>query len=87
MIKLSKPYIPSSSFELIEQVIQSGNLVQGEQVSAFENKLSKYLNIEHVIVVSSGTAALHLSLLALGIKANDEVIVPAYSFTAVANAV
>jgi len=87
MIKLSKPYIPSSSFELIEQVIQSGNLVQGEQVLAFENKLSKYLDIEHVIVVSSGTAALHLALLALGIKANDEVIVPAYSFPAVANAV
>jgi len=87
MIKLSKPYIPVSSLALIEQVIQSGNLVQGEQVLALESKLSKYLNIEHVIIVSSGTAALHLSLVALGIKAGDEVIVPAYSFPAVANAV
>lgn len=87
MIKLSKPYIPISSLELINKVIRSGNLVQGEHVLAFEQQLSEYLNIEHVILVSSGTAALHLALLALDIKAGDEVIVPSYSFPAVANAV
>lgn len=86
-LKLSKPYIPKETTELIQQVLRSGNLVQGENVSLFENKLAEYLGIENVILVSSGTAALHISLIALGISEGDEVIVPAYSFPAVANVV
>ena len=86
-LKLSKPYIPIETTGLIQQVLNSGNLVQGENVALFENKLAEYLAIENVILVSSGTAALHISLIALGISEGDEVIVPAYSFPAVANAV
>ena len=87
MIKLSNPYIPDKSLESIVQVIKSGKLVQGEQVKEFENILSEYLKVKYSVIVSSGTAALHLSLIALGIQEGDEVILPAFSFPATANVV
>jgi perosamine synthetase len=87
MLKLSKPYIPEGSIKSLNKVLISGNLVQGENILAFERLLAEYLGVDHVMVVSSGTAALHLSLIALNITSGDEVIVPAYSFPAVANVV
>lgn len=87
MLRLSKPYIPTESLQLVGEILQSGHLIQGKHVETFERLLSEYLEAEHVIVVSSGTAALHLSLVALGVTHGDEVIVPAYSFPAVANVV
>ncbi|MEI6899771.1 MAG: DegT/DnrJ/EryC1/StrS family aminotransferase [Bacteroidota bacterium] len=87
MIKLSKPYIPDIAFEKALEVMRSGNLVQGAYVLKFEEELKKYLGSKHVIVVSSGTAALHLSLLALGIGPGDEVIIPSFTFPATANVV
>lgn len=87
MIKLSKPYIPVEAIENLVQIIQSGNLVQGKMVQEFESLLQDYLDTKHAVVVSSGTAALHLALIALGIHDGDEVIVPAFTFPATANAV
>jgi perosamine synthetase len=87
MLKLSHPHISDSAIIAAVDVIKSGALVQGKNVLEFENKLSEYLKIEHVICVSSGTAALHLSLLALNIQKDDEVIVPAFTFPATANVV
>ena len=87
MIKLAKPNISEDTINTVSNILRSGNLVQGEYVEKFENDLKSYLNVEHAIVVSSGTAALHLSLLALGIKAGDEVIVPAFTYPATANVV
>jgi len=68
-------------------VLKSGNLIQGKCVTEFEDALQSYLNVKNVVVVSSGTAALHLSLLALGIAKGDEVIVPAFTFPAAANVI
>jgi perosamine synthetase len=73
--------------EMVEKIFKSGHLVQGENILAFEELLAEYLKTDYVIVVSSGTAALHLALTALNITQGDEVIVPAYSFPAVANVV
>lgn len=87
MIKLSKPYLPDEAFDLVKNVLLSGNLVQGENVLLFEQLLAEYLHVPHVVAVSSGTAALHVALTALDIKCDDEVIVPTFSFPAVANAV
>ena len=87
MIKLAKPNIPEEAFEKVVEVLKSGNLVQGKYVEEFEKKLAAYNGVKHAVVVSSGTAALHLSLLALGIKEGDEVIVPAFTFPATANVV
>ena len=87
MIKLSKPHIPDTAFDKIKEVLSSGNLVQGKFVLEFEDSLKKYLNSGNAIVVSSGTAALHLALISLNIKKGDEVIVPAFTFPATANVV
>ena len=87
MIKLSKPYITEEAIDNVTEVLRSGNLVQGEYVERLENALKEYLEVKHAILVSSGTAALHLSVIALGIKDGDEVIVPAFTFPATANIV
>ena len=87
MIKLAKPNISENAIKKVSDILRSGNLVQGEYVEKFENDLKNYLDAEHAVVVSSGTAALHLSLLALGIKTGDEVIVPAFTYPATANVV
>ncbi len=87
MIKLARPYIAPAAIEEVVRVLQSGDLVQGIYVSRLEAALQTYLQVKHAIVVSSGTAALHLSLMALDIAPGDEVIVPAFTFPATANVV
>ena len=87
MIRLAKPDISEETIIKVSEILRSGNLVQGEQVEKFEKDLKKYLDVKYAVVVSSGTAALHLSLLALGIKEGDEVIVPAFTYPATANVV
>lgn len=75
--------------EAITRVLKSGNLssLHGKEVPRFEERLKNRLGAEHAIAVNSGTAALHLSLLALKLKPGDEVIVPAITFLATAAAV
>ncbi len=87
MIKLSKPYISNEAIKKLEEVIVSGNLVQGIYVERFERALEEYLDVKNVVVVASGTAALHLALLSLDISDGDEVIVPSFTFPATANVV
>lgn len=88
-IRLSRPYLgdKQSLMKLLEEVLDSGFLVQGKYVAQFEHQVAEYLGVKHAVAVSSGTAALHLSLVALGIGPGDEVIVPAYTFPATANVV
>lgn len=71
----------------ILRVAESQYFILGEEVKAFEKELEKYLNVKHAVGVSSGTDALLLSLMALGIKPGDEVILPTYSFFATAGVV
>jgi dTDP-4-amino-4,6-dideoxygalactose transaminase len=59
----------------------------GPKVAELEAELARACGVEHAVVVSSGTAALHLAVLALGIGPGDEVVVPAYTFPATANVV
>ena len=87
MIRVAKPHIPEKAIDGVLEVLRSGNLVQGKYVDKFEKKLEKYIGSRHAVLVSSGTAALHLSLLALDVKPGDEVIIPAFTYTATANAV
>lgn len=87
MIKLSKPYITDQCISNVVEVLRSGNLVQGQFVNQLENDVKSYLGVKHAFAVSSGTAALHLALIALGIGPGDEVIVPAFTFPATANVV
>lgn len=87
MIRLGKPAIQPADLDLVRDVVASGNLVQGELVARFEQEIAAYVGCREAIAVSSGTAALHLALLALGVGPGDRVILPAYSFIATANAV
>jgi dTDP-4-amino-4,6-dideoxygalactose transaminase len=69
------------------KVLKSRWLTMGEMVQKFEKKFAQFVGVRHAIATSSGTAALHLSLKALGLKPGDEVLVPALTFVASANAV
>jgi perosamine synthetase len=62
-------------------------LTMGEKVAELEQELAGACEVEHAVAVSSGTAAIHLAVLALGIGPGDEVVVPAYTFPATANVV
>ena len=87
MIRLARPDIDDDDISAVVQVLRSGNLIQGEQVRAFEAMLAERTGVPHVAAVANGTAALHLALLALGVRADDRVAVPTYSWPATANAV
>lgn len=67
--------------------LRSGWLTMGPRTEAFERAFAAHLGVRHAVAVANGTAALHLAYLAAGVGAGDEVIVPAITFVATANAV
>jgi dTDP-4-amino-4,6-dideoxygalactose transaminase len=86
-IRLARPDVGQAELAAVAEVIVSGQLTMGPVVSEFERAIAGAVGTAHAAAVSSGTAALHLALLALEIGSGDEVIVPAYTFPATANAV
>ncbi|MFN2468641.1 MAG: DegT/DnrJ/EryC1/StrS family aminotransferase [Gaiellaceae bacterium] len=86
-IRLAWPDVGADEAAAVAEVLESGQLTMGPKVPEFEAELARACGVEHALAVSSGTAALHLALLALGIGEGDEVIVPAYTFPATANVV
>jgi len=73
--------------EAAARVLRSGRLVQGEEVRLFEEELAAYTGAAHAVMVNSGTAALHVALLALGVGPGVDVVVPDFTFPATGNAV
>ncbi len=71
----------------LTQTLNNCSFILGENVQAFEKEAADYLGVKHTIGVASGTDALHLALLAAGIKAGDEVITTAFTFIATAEAI
>ncbi|HEX4066008.1 MAG TPA: DegT/DnrJ/EryC1/StrS family aminotransferase [Acidobacteriaceae bacterium] len=86
-IPLSGPDIVEADIEAVTAVLRTSRLSLGTKLNAFEAAMASYTGVPRAVAVSSGTAALHLSLLALGIQPGDEVIVPSFTFIAVANAI
>src|SRR5262245_13797831 len=82
LIRLVAPEMSPEEIEAASRVLRSGRLVQAAEVQQFEDELAAYLGVDHVVAVSSGTAALHLALLALGVGPGVEVIVPDFTFPA-----
>lgn len=87
MIHLSNPAIDQKEIQSVKKVLRSGHLVQGEKVAEFEKAVARYTKAKYAIAVSSGTAALHLALLALDVSSLDEVIVPDFTYPATAHVV
>ncbi|HKE67349.1 MAG TPA: DegT/DnrJ/EryC1/StrS family aminotransferase [Micromonosporaceae bacterium] len=86
-IPSARPLIGEAEIEAAVRVLRSGMVVQGPEVAAFEAEFSALVDGRYCVAVNSGTSALHLALMALGIGPGDEVIVPSFSFAATANVV
>jgi dTDP-4-amino-4,6-dideoxygalactose transaminase len=85
MISIAKPLIGEEEKSAVMRVLDSGMLASGPRTEEFEKKFAEYVRTKYAIATTSGTTALHLGLLALGVTRGDEVILPAFSFIATAN--
>ena len=86
-IPLSAPDITEQDIEAVTGVLRTSSLSMGPKLREFERAISQYVGASDAIAVNSGTSGLHLSIRALGISVGDEVLVPSFTFIAVANAV
>ncbi|MFZ0302856.1 MAG: DegT/DnrJ/EryC1/StrS family aminotransferase [Terracidiphilus sp.] len=86
-IPLSAPDITQAEIDAVTAVLRTPDLCFGPELTGFESALARCCSVDHAVAVSSGTAGLHLALIALGIGDGDEVIVPSFAFIAVANTV
>ena len=82
-----EPWISKDDKKIVTKTLNQSMLTLGPQLEKFESDFCKYTNSKYAIAVSNCTAALHLSLKALGIKENDEVIVPDLTFVADINSI
>jgi perosamine synthetase len=86
-IPLAKPQVTRGERRAVDRVLKSLSLAQGPEVKSFETEFSKFVGDRECVAVNSGTSALHLCLIALGLGPGDEVIVPSFTFAATANVV
>jgi perosamine synthetase len=86
-IPLTRPYFDDAEKAAVVGPLETGWVVQGPNVAEFERLFAEYTGAAHAVATSSCTTALHLALAALGVGPGDEVIVPAFTFVASANAV
>ena len=86
-IPIARPSFGRLEEEAVVEVLRSGWVSQGRRVAEFEQQFAEYVGAAHAVAVSSCTTALHLALLAAGVKPGDEVICPSLSFIATANAI
>lgn len=87
MIPIASPIIEDEEIKNVIDVMKSGFIAQGPRVEEFERKFSAYIGSDYAIAVNSGTAALHVALLSLGIGRGDEVITTPFTFAATGNAI
>lgn len=85
-IPVIKPWLGPEESEAAAAVVASGWIAQGPKVEEFERAFAEFISCGQAVAVSSGTAALHLAMVLLGLGAGDEVVVPSLSFIATANA-
>ncbi|HLJ60679.1 MAG TPA: DegT/DnrJ/EryC1/StrS family aminotransferase [bacterium] len=87
MIPHSRPTVTPADAAAVSAALLTGQLAQGEQVRRFEEAVAAYAGRAGAVATSSGTSALHLALLALGVGAGDEVLIPSYTCVALVNAI
>jgi len=87
MIPIAKPLIGEEEKKAVLSVLDSDIIAEGPKVKEFEERFARYIGVKHAVATSSGTTALHVALLACGIKAGDEVITTPFTFIATANSI
>ncbi|MBI2443578.1 MAG: DegT/DnrJ/EryC1/StrS family aminotransferase [Candidatus Levybacteria bacterium] len=87
MIPLVKPFVGPKEYKAVARVLESGMLAQDKEVKAFEEAFADYIGVKHAVATSSGSTALHLTLLAAGINPGSSVITSPLSFIASSNAI
>jgi perosamine synthetase len=87
MIPISRPHLGEAERRAVEEALASGWVAQGPRVAAFERAFAAFCGVEHAVAATSCTTALHLAVAALGAGPGDEVVVPAFTWVATANAV
>jgi perosamine synthetase len=85
MTQMSLPDMHEDDVRVVAEVVRSGRLALGPWLGEFEKRVADYVGVGHAVAVSSGTAALHLLVRALGIGPGDEVLVPSFTFVASVN--
>jgi len=86
-VPFSPPRIDEKTIEAVTEVLRSGWITTGPKTKEFERRLAEYCNVSNVLCVNSASAGLELVLHWFGVGPGDEVIVPAYTYTATANVV
>ncbi len=86
-VPFHRPSLGEEEIQAVSDVLRSGWLTMGAKTYEFERFFADYIGVQHAIAVSSCTAALHLSLEAIGLQPGDEVLVPTTTFTATAEVV
>jgi len=87
MLGFQPPAIGEEEIAAVTETLRSGWLTSGPRAAELERRMAEYLEAEHVLALASGTAALHLSLVALGVGAGDEVITTPITWPATANVI
>lgn len=86
-IPVAKPFVGGEEEKALLEVLRSGWLSQGPRVAQFEKEFAAYVGAEQAVALSNCTTALHLGLVAAGVRPGDEVICPSLSFIATANCI
>ncbi len=87
MISLPRPYLGKKEESCVIDCIRDNDVSQGKYVQRLEKVFSRFIGVKYGSAVNNGTAALHVALVALGIREGDEVIVPSHTFISTASAV
>ena len=87
MISIAKPLIGEEEKQAVMEVLSSGMIASGPRTQEFEKQFASFVGTKYAIATTSGTTALHLGLLALGVGNGDEVIIPSFSFIASVNSI
>src|SRR5207244_3283104 len=87
MLGFQPPAIDDDEIAAVSETLRSGWLTTGPRAAELERRLAEYLEAEHVLALASGTAALHLALVALGVGEGDEVITTPITWPATANVI
>src|SRR5436189_4818101 len=87
MLGFQPPAVGDEEIAAVAETLRSGWLTSGPRAAELERRMAEYLEAEHVLALASGTAALHLSLVALGLGPGDEVITTPITWPATANVI